>query len=318
MMSDARLHMAILGCGSAARLHSRTLRSLRSEVRCSYASRNLDKAKALEQSFGGRQAFGSYEEALDSDADLIFIALPPNQHLDWTLAALEAGKNVIVEKPAFPRSSDFDTVQSACEKAGRRVLVAENYYYKPLARLLRRLLGQGVVGDVLFINLNALKRQETNDWRDDAELATGGALLEGGIHWINLLANIGLTPRRARGHRPGEPEGLERNALVTLEYEEGAVATFQYSWDLGWLVNGIRTSRIYGREGTIRFETNGLFVLVGGRRKRLYFPGIRDLAGYHAMFRDFFACLRGEREPEMTLARAKRDAELVEQAYASM
>lgn len=317
-MGENSVHVAFLGCGSATRLHSKTLRKLGANVQCSYASRSLAKAKELERVFSGRDAFGSYQHAIESNADLIFIALPPSQHLEWTLAALDAGKDVVVEKPAFPTSSDFDAVQSACESAGRRVFVAENYHYKPLTRLLRRLLSDGVVGDVLFINLNALKHQRTGDWRDDAELATGGALLEGGIHWINLLASIGLTPRRARGHRPGSHEGLERNALVTLDYDEGAVATLQYSWDLAWLVNGVRTSRIYGREGTIRFETNGLFVLVSGRKRRFYIPGVNDLAGYKAMFRDFFAALRQGRQPEMTLAHAKRDTELVEQAYASM
>jgi predicted dehydrogenase len=105
---------------------------------------------------------------------------------------------------------------------------------------------------------------------------------------------------------------------VTLEYDEGAAATLQYSWDLGWLINGVRMSSIYGRDGTIRFETNGLFLMVSGRRRRLVLPGLSDLAGYKGMFLDFFAALRHGRPAQMTLAHARRDTELVEQAYASM
>jgi predicted dehydrogenase len=68
----------------------------------------------------------------------------------------------------------------------------------------------------------------------------------------------------------------------------------------------------------VSFESNGLFVLVHGRRTRLVIPSLRDIAGYRAMFADFVACLRDGREPRMTLDLARRDLELVEAAYQSL
>jgi predicted dehydrogenase len=197
--------------------------------------------------------------------------------------------------------------------------VAENYFYKPLTRLLRSSIGRGDLGDVLFIQLNALKWQKTSGWRDDAALAGGGALFEGGIHWVSLLANIGLTPRRIRAAFPSGAGGARlRSHDPGTSFAEGAVGTLSYSWDLPALVNGMRVSRVYGTRGTMRFETNGVFATLAGRRKRLIFPGLVDLAGYRAMMADFIAAIEEGRPPAYNLTLARRDLHLIEEAYASI
>jgi predicted dehydrogenase len=314
------LRVALLGSGLATGIHSRTLRSIAPSVQRWYASRDAARASATASRFGGSGHFGSYAAALDrADIDAIIIGLPPSLHLEWTLAALAAGKHVIVEKPPFLRSADIATVDAAAGKAGRQVMVAENYFYKPLAAVLRRAIAGGDLGQVLFVQLNALKRQTTGNWRDDGALAGGGALFEGGIHWISLLASIGLTPLRVSAAFPGGGRaiGVERSALVTIEYAEGGAAALAYSWDLPGIVNGLRISRVYGTGGVMRFETNGLFALQTGRRTRLAFPGVRDLAGYRAMMADFIGAIEENRPPKYDLALARRDLRLVEQAYAS-
>ena len=189
--------------------------------------------------------------------------------------------------------------------------------------MLKQAITSGDLGDVLVLQITALKGQPTSNWRDDTRLAGGGALFEGGIHWMSLLANIGLTPGRVRAALPRSPElhGTlcgERSVVVTIEYAEGAVATLAYSWDLPSLVNGVRLSHVYGTRGTLRFETNGLFALQTGRRPRPIFPGLADLAGYRAMMTDFIAAIDLNRPPQYTLALARRDLQLIEDAYASI
>lgn len=315
------LSLVFLGCGLATRLHSKTLAKLDPTLRRAYASRDPARALAACAKHRGVRAYGSYEEALDdATVDVVFVTTPPSSHLAWTLRALAAGKDVIVEKPAFLRAADVAAVRQACAKSGRRVLVAENYYYKPLATRLRALIEDDVVGDVLFVLVNATKRQRTSGWRDDQALAGGGALFEGGIHWINLLANIGLDLQTARGLLPTPLAGpLERSMLVTLTYREGAVGALAYSWEVPALINGVHLSTISGRRGSITFESNGLFIWVNGRSRRLLLPGVGDLAGSKAMFSDFLAALRTEQgEPAMNLARAERDLRLVEAIYRSV
>jgi UDP-N-acetylglucosamine 3-dehydrogenase len=311
------LRVALLGSGLATEIHSKTLRSVDPSIQRWYASRDAARASTMASRFGGSGHFGSYAAALDrADIDAVIIGLPPSLHLEWTLAALTAGKHVIVEKPPFLRSTDFAPVEAAAKRAGRQVMVAENYFYKPLAGVLRSAIAGGEIGQVRFVQLNALKRQRTGNWRDDAVLAGGGALFEGGIHWISLLASIGLTPVRVSAAFP-DRASVERSALVTMEYAEGGVATLAYSWDLPGLVNGLRISRVYGTGGVLRFETNGLFAFQTGGRTRLAFPGVRDLAGYRAMMADFIRSIEENRPAKYDLSLARRDLQLVEQAYAS-
>jgi predicted dehydrogenase len=313
-----RPSLVFLGCGQAARMHSRTLRNLDGAVRLFYASREIQRASTYAKLYRGEGVFGSYTAALaDKRAEVAVVVTPPASHLEWTLAALEAGKHVIVEKPAFVRSPDFGVVEQAAAAAGRQVLVAENYFYKPLAEALRRIFREQLLGRVLFLHVNALKHQKADGWRVDPSLAGGGALLEGGIHWISLLAHLGPEVHTVRAAVPGGRAGEEKSILVTLQYDQGAVGALSYSWEVPSLPGGLRVSRIYGSEGSATFESNGVFLATTGRRRSFRFPGLRDLLGYRAMFADFLNALRGGTAPRFTLADARRDVELVEEAYRS-
>ena len=310
------LHIAILGCGAAAAMNAGALRAL--GVRCSFASRDAEKARRCVARFGGREAFGSYEAALASPGvDAVLVATPPVLHAEQALAALRAGKHVVVEKPAFMRSSDFAAIEDVARAARRQALVAENYHYKPLAFTLRRLVAEGAVGEPLFLNVNALKLQKTGDWRDDPALAGGGALFEGGIHWVNFMAHLGLEVRAARGFA-ARSGAAERGLVAVFHYAGGAIGTLAHSWEVPSALGPLRLSNLYGREGTITFESNGLFVGVWGRSKRVIFPGVRDLVGRRAMWQDFLAALAGGPAAAYSLALARHDLELVERIYASL
>ena len=312
------MKLVFLGCGKIARAHAKRLRKHKGDITVGFASRDPARAKQFASELGG-DAYESYAAAIGaSDVDIIAVVTPPSEHLPLALAALEAGKHLLLEKPPLPRASDFDLVSAAAAKTNRQVFVAENYHYKPLLVRLRKLLAEKVVGDVLFVQINAIKKQQASgDWRDDPALALGGALYEGGIHWIDFMASMGMRVRRVAGHQPKASGAIERSMLVTFEYDEGAVGTLAYSWEVPSTAKGLRLSKIYGRAGSITFETNGLWVLAHGTKTRFYVPGLFDLSGYKAMWADFVRAWKTGEPPAMTLAQARRDLELVEAAYAS-
>lgn len=318
--TDTRpLNMAFLGCGFATQMHSKTLSGFQNLVRLYYASRKPEKAAHYNKKFHGYGFFDSYEAAIqDPVIDVVFVATPPHQHLDLTLQALRAGKHVLVEKPPFLKASDFERVAEIQKETGKQALVTENYFYKPLAFKLRELLKEGVIGEPLFFHFNALKLQKTGDWRDEPALTGGGALYEGGIHWVNFAANLGFSIDSVQAFVPGEAQPLERSILIALKSSGGPVGALYYSWEVPSLFKGLRLSKIYGREGSITFESNGVIVLVRGRRKLVSFPGFRDIAGYKGMFRDFFQAIRLDQSPQFTLEMAHKDLALIEQIYASL
>lgn len=308
-----------MGCGWATRIHSKTLASFDGKVRRRYASRDGAKAGAYNSRFAGAGAYGSYDAAIaDPAVGAVVVATPPAHHLGLTVHALRAGKDVIVEKPPFLHAADFDAVRRVCGETGRRVFVAENYFYKPLLRTLRELLASGVVGQPLFIQVNALRAQRLEGWREDPAVGGGGALFEGAIHWIDFLANLGLSIESVRGFEPHRTGEVDHSMLVVVEYGEGPIATLHYSREVPSLLRGLRLSRISGTTGSITFETNGLFVAVTGRHHRFIIPSLTDIAGYRGMWRDFLRALRTDGKPDMTLDLAERDLKLVESIYATL
>ncbi len=317
------MRIAILGCGRAASIAARSLRAVPG-LACGFASRDPRRARDFGRRFGGERDYESYDAAIAADGvDAVFVATPPATHLDLALRALAAGKHVVVEKPPVLRSSDFDLLEGAAARSGRQAMVAENYFYKPLARTLRKALAEGWVGEPQLVQLNALKAQRAEGWRADPGLCGGGALFEGGIHWIDLLAHLGPEVSGAQGfalaHAASETAtaSSERAMLVVVQYATGLVATLAHSWVAPSPLRGLRLSHLHGTAGTIVFESNGLFVLVRGRRRRLFLPRWSDLTGRGPMLRDFVKSVRENRPPEFTLTHARRDLELVEAAYRS-
>jgi len=319
------LRIAFLGCGFVTGVHSRNLRRLRGEVTSAYASRTLANAEAYCQRYGGVRSYGSYDAALaDPNIDAVVVAVPPKFHLDLTMRALDAGKHVLVEKPAFLNMADYETAVAARDRAGRVMIVGENDHYKPLARCLRRLLASGVIGEVVFIHIMtaALRLKKAEDWRNDATMAGGDAFFEEGIHWLHFAGSLGPRITSATGFRPtvsrDSPDTRIKSMLASFHFDSGAVGSLYYSREIPSLLRGLRISKIMGREGVISFESAGGFVLVRGRgMPRLIFPGWgRDVRGYQAMYRDFAKSIQTGTQPEMSLERAIEDQRVMEQINA--
>lgn len=319
------LRVVFLGCGYITRVHSRNLKALGAAVSCAYASRDRNQADAYSRQYGGVGAYGDYATAIhDPAVDAVVVAVPPRFHLDLTLQALAAGKHVLVEKPAFLTMDDYRTVLAARDRAGRVVLVGENDHYKPLAGVLRRLLAEGAIGEMVFAHFATIaKRLKTaDDWRNDEGMAGGDAFFEEGIHWLHLAGSLGPRITRIDGYRPSVsrtgPDRRAKSMMVAFRYDNDAVGSLYYSREIPSLFRGLRVSKLYGRTGIITFESNGLFVIARGAGvPRLLFPGVRDIRGYQAMYRDFAGSIREGRPPEMSLERAIEDQALMDQVYAT-
>ena len=319
------LRIAFLGCGFITRVHSRHLRSLRGELVCSYASRDTGRAETFRREYGGAASYGDYMAAIeDPRVDAVVIAVPPRFHLDLTLLALTAGKHVLVEKPAYLRVADYHTVLEARDRARRVVLVGENDHYKPLAVCLRRLLADGAIGEMVFAHFTSIAKRlkAGDDWRNDEAMAGGDAFFEEGIHWLHLAGSLGPVITVAHGYRPlvsrDGPDTRVKSMMVAFRYDNQAVGSLLYSREIPSLLRGLRISKLYGRDGIITFESNGLFVLVRGRGvPKMRLPGFRDMRGYRAMYRDFVRAVRTGHAPQMSLERAMDDHRLMDQIVAT-
>jgi predicted dehydrogenase len=319
------LRIAFLGCGFITRVHSRILQSLRRDIVCSYASRDRAKADDYCKRFGGAGTYADYTDAIsDPRVDAVVVAVPPRFHRDLALRALAARKHVLVEKPAFPDSDDYLAVVEARNRANRAVLVGENDHYKPLAVRLRRLVADGMIGEMVFAQFTTIARRlkTAEDWRNDEMIAGGDAFFEEGVHWLHVAGSLGPRIVGAHGFRPAlSPQGPDiraKSMMVAFRYDNGAVGALYYSREIPSMFKGLRLSKLFGRDGIITFESNGLFVFARGKGvPRFVLPGFHDFRGYRAMYRDFVRAIRENVQPEMSLERALDDQRLMDQIYAT-
>lgn len=319
------LHVAFLGCGFITSVHSRHLRRCRDIVVPSYASRDREKAETFRRRYHGRQTYGDYTEAIrDRAVDAVVVAVPPRFHLELTLQALQAGKHVLVEKPAFLTLADYRRVCELRDSVDRVVLVGENDHYKPLAVSLRKLLADDTIGEMVFAHFTTLVKRlkSADDWRNDETMAGGDAFFEEGIHWLHMANSLGPVMTSAQGFRPGPsrqgPDRRAKSMMVAFRYDNDAVGSLYYSREVPSLLRGLRVSKLFGRKGIISFESNGAFILVRGQGvPELVFPGFQDIRGYQAMYRDFARAIHHGNAPQMSLEVAMADQRVMEQIYAT-
>src|SRR5437773_1211272 len=129
----ARLRWGLL---STARINYRVIPAIREGMRSeltAVASRTLDRAQAYATEWKIPRALGSYEALLDDpDVDVVYISLPNSLHGEWTVRALEAGKDVLCEKPLALSLEEVDRIQAAATRASRVVAEAFMYRHHPL------------------------------------------------------------------------------------------------------------------------------------------------------------------------------------------
>jgi UDP-N-acetylglucosamine 3-dehydrogenase len=316
-ISLSDMHIAFLGCGSICVRHVKQLRKLHPHIKLSFASMGSGKSATYREKYQGIKSFNSYEEAIeDSNINVIFITTPPHNHYELCKSALEHGKHVIVEKPPFITAAELEEMGNLANANGLQLMIAENYFYKPLRYAIKKLIESEVIGKPVFVNIVAVKKQASkNDWRDDENITHFGALYEGGIHWINFINNLGLDITTINGFTRDKNEKLEKSVLVNAHTSQGAMINLLYSWEINSLLKGIRLSKIYGTEGSITFESNGIFIFVRGKKTRVNFPQLSKITGGVLMLTDFVQAIANGTPPEFNWHLAYKDMVSIEKVY---
>ena len=321
--------VGIIGCGRIGQVHAANLAKRTPLVFCSQSGTS---ARRLQGKHGGDVCDDITQLINISDVNAVVIATPPDQHVAQVIECLRAGKSVLVEKPLCTSMAELERIERAAAEAppGCTAMVAENYYYKPSLLTMKALIGGGRIGRVRRLQVRKLTKQQDDGWK-----SRYGALLEGGIHFVALIADlidaalatgsgVPVSPAAVEADFPTRTAGqdqAERHSVTRLQYEDAAgdlTASLHYAWDVPSLLRGtFQHSQIEGDAGRIVFESNGLYMYHGARFiKRVRGPQLGDLMGYGAMTNDFLACLADpKRQPYSNLARARRDLAVVFAAY---
>lgn len=196
------------------------------------ASRNLDAAKDFAAEFNIPKSYGSYEELLaDPEIDAIYNPLPNSMHAEWSIKAAEAGKPTLCEKPLASNAAEAQSMVDAF--AARGVLFAEAFMYRfhPQTQLVKRMVEDGVIGDLRMIEAAfSFAIAAEDNIRLNKSLA-GGGLMDVGCYCVNAIRLMsGAEPVEVKAlAKFGEASGVDEMLTGIMDMGGSVMAHFDCS-----------------------------------------------------------------------------------------
>jgi len=318
--------VAIVGCGLVGKKRAQALGPARL-VAC--VDVVLDRAQAIAQTVPGTIATHDWRAVLDdSKVDIVIVSTTNNLLGEVTLAAVQAGKHVLVEKPGARSSHEITAMMEATQRSGKQVRVGFNHRYHPSLRKAREVFEAGGLGEMMFVRGrygHGGRLGYEKEWRANPAFSGGGELIDQGIHLIDLarcfLGDFSEVTGFAHTYFWEMP--VEDNAFLLLRTPRQQAAFLHVSCT-EW--KNLFSLEIYGREGKLHVE--GLGGSYGLERLAYYkilpqmgppettiweYPMVDH--SWQVEFEEFLDDIRLERKPSANLADARAALAIVEKIY---
>ncbi|MFB8267546.1 Gfo/Idh/MocA family protein [Streptomyces sp. NPDC055955] len=249
---EPSLRWGVVGPGWIAGEFVKSVRAHTAQQVVAVASRSLDRASAFAATHGIDLALGSTEQLLTHpDVDVVYVATPQSEHLSIGLAAIAAGKHVLIEKPITVSAEEAQTLADAARAAGVLVMEAMWSRYLPQTSVIRSLLADGVLGEIRTV-LADHGQAITADPQHRLyrpELG-GGALLDLGIYPVQFASMVLGAPTRLTAVGGLTKTGVDAYSTLVLTHEREAQATLYTSI----LARTPMTAVIAGSEATLSID----------------------------------------------------------------
>jgi predicted dehydrogenase len=224
--------VALVGAGVIGTLHGRVIAALADRLDLvAVADVEIERASRLTAAHGGRP-FGSLTEALAAvDVDIVVVCTPTGRHGELAVEALNAGKHVIIEKPAEIDVARTDEIIEAQQKAGTLVTVVSQHRFDSSTEVTLAAIGRGELGRLTsgIASIDWWRGQsyyDSGDWRGTWDLDGGGALMNQGVHTVDLLIAALGRPVEVfayTGTLAHERIEVEDVAVGVIRFESGAL-----------------------------------------------------------------------------------------------
>lgn len=259
----ANLKIGIIGCGGIANqkhFPALTLQKDKAEM-VAFCDTKVERAKEACEKFGveGAKYYKDYNELLaDSSIDVIHVCTPNISHSPITVAAFEAGKHVLCEKPMAHNTEAAQKMMDAWKKSGKKFTIGYQNRFREEVRSLHESCEKGGLGDIYFAKAHALRRKAVPTWGvfPDKSQQGGGPLIDIGTHALDITLwmmnnyepeSVNGSVFRKLGTLPGADEGnmfgpwdtdnfeVEDSAFGFIKMKDGATIFLETSWALNIL-----------------------------------------------------------------------------------
>ncbi|WP_040952628.1 Gfo/Idh/MocA family protein [Gorillibacterium massiliense] len=275
-----KLKVAVVGCGGIANgKHLPSLSRLKDTVELvAFCDIIVERAEKAKEQYGaeGAKVYEDYKELLkDSSIDVVHVCTPNDSHAPITIAALEADKHVMCEKPMAKTAADARAMLEAAKRTGKKLTIGYNNRFRPDSQHLKKVAESGRLGEVYFAKAHAIRRRAVPTWGVflDEEKQGGGPLIDIGTHALDLAlwTMNNYKPKAVLGsvyHKLSHKENaanafgswdpkeftVEDSAFGMITFENGATVVLESSWALNTLDVKEAKVTLCGTEGGADME----------------------------------------------------------------
>lgn len=325
--------------------HCQAARQANPRARLFVCGRDPDRTARLARKVGAEGYFIGLQSAIaDARVQAVVLAIPHHLHASAAKTVLEAGKDVLVEKPIAISLTDADQMIGVARRAGKILMVAENMHFRTSVRLVAERISAGDAGEPLHLLVHAGTVRRPTEWAAEKEKLGGGTFMDIGIHYVRAMRLLMGEPDEVTAFRPmqintqmtgedglqviyGSRFGWQSHFLTTWSSVLGKLPDIILAGDKGtfhlWPMSGYFDFYPVAPRALMRlleyvrpYSLQARLMRPELQRIRIRFAGPDD--GYAHQMREFLTAVSEGRPPITPPEDGRRDLEIVLKSYQSM
>ena len=336
-----KINLAVIGTGWPGQQHARVMADI-PEAHL-YACADLDEARRVEfqTTYAPEKCFGDYHELLaDPKLDATIICLPNFLHFPATLAALEAGKHVLCEKPPTMNAAEMKVLDEQASDRGLVYYFSRQFRFTPAMRAAKELIAAGRLGNIYHARATWVRSRGIphgiGGWFTEKKRSGGGALIDIGVHALDSAWYLMGTPRpvsvsaqvyRNFEHLVQDPVfDVEDAAYAFIRFENRAVVQLETCWAANlpddipmgqYFGRELNNSIVYGTKGTIRLKPLSFFEDQNGALTTMPIELPDESDSFELQLKNFVDAINGRAEAINNATQALELMEMLDAIYAS-
>lgn len=253
------VNVAIVGLGWVAQVvHIPILDKLPDASVVAVCDTDKARARYVSDKLGIKNVYTDIKQMLhQEDINAVHVCTPTDSHAPVAIECLQAGKDVLVEKPLARTYKEALEIVKAAKENKRKLMVGMNNRFRPDAMILRSFIEAGELGEIFYTKGGWLQRQSNQrTWRTRKEISGGGVFIDAGIVmldmslWMMGYPDIEKVSAMAYYH---ETKDVEDSGVVMLRMKNGTTITIEVSWSLN-IEDDIFYCNVFGKSGSARLN----------------------------------------------------------------
>lgn len=336
---------AIVGCGKISHYHIQALQALGSVDICGLCDKSIYQARHVAERVGSAGAYDDFAELLANERpDVVHVLTPPNTHAELTIQAARAKCHVFVEKPMALNTQEASAMLAAAQEHGVRLCVNHNYLFKPSIARARKLIADGEIGAVVFVNSYYGLSGEGGAYAGEGGHTHWALQLPGGA-FTNFLPHLiylqmaflrhitaveGVTTLQpdGAGHRPTELtallQGEDASGVMVVSMRAKPYAKYVDIYGTRGIIHADLVREVCTLNKDVRlprmlskavFNIESSVQLTSGtvtNTTKVLLGKLPNMPGMHVLIRDFYASLATDQPPPVSGEDGKRTIEIME------